>query len=615
MKFEIPYSNFLTNYFILISLILFSFGVGWLFFSFILRKRSFITTSNIFIHIAEKSIFGITIIIPCIALFYTKGVTVQIISLLTLVFLLFFSKKNKKIGDESIILKPKWKDYIIIFIISFLIYLFHYYSSYLPDFVFYGKLSKSLIEIKSESTLILYNSYGIHQQLSLYHFGELWLNGFISKIFTLNSIFSLKNIIYPFFHFFSFLLLFGLVSKKINLWLSLILTFGLLYGSSILFYPILTPEQGHYTFWFYGLPDLTSFKMLIVYPYFLLALLYLREEKWTPFLCLLLLTSIHFFTTWVAIIGALLMLLMYLMVIKEYKNILKISLSIFFLVILYMMPSFINQGNNSSISIIHHIYPISHYFINYKEYIVRFIDYFSRSFMLYPFVLLGGTLGYKFFTKTDKKVLLFILFCILSSVFFITFFYSFQNSTQALSNIFAPIMIFATYLCWEKLRNKKQLVFSILLCLFAILNIYKTYSFNKGKITITKYEKKLYEFSQKNLQYQNWAYYSEKYWSTFEYNGNIISSSLLLPHNTIMPIEIAPVFDSNSADYYKRNTFYPLQNIHNSVPKLLHFFKENSIQYIYVENIDVVSTELKKYIIPIIIKNKKGLYKIIFTTK
>ncbi|NLK81368.1 MAG: hypothetical protein GX277_04100 [Bacteroidales bacterium] len=146
--------------------------------------------------------------------------------------------------------------------------------------------------------------------------------------------------------------------------------------------------------------------------------------------------------------------------------------------------------------------------------------------------------------------------------------------------------------------------------MFAVLNIYKTYSIQQ-KITLSEFEQELYTFSQNNLQNKNWAYYSERYWSTFAYSGYIVSSSMLLANNTIMPVEIAPVFDLYSADYYKRNAIYPLQKIHNSVPELLVFFEEKSIQYIYIENIDIIPAELKKHIIPRVIQNSKGIYEII----
>jgi len=387
-------------------------------------------------------------------------------------------------------------------------------------------------------------------------------------------------------------------------------SFGLLYGSSILFYPLLSPEQGHGTFWFYGLPDITSFKTIIVYPFLIFALLYLREEKWLPFLCLLLITAVCFFSVWIGIIGGLVLLLFYLILIHEYKNILKISLCIFFLSILFVFPSFFNQITSDSIKIIHHIYPISYYFKNGNEYLIRFIDYLSRPFILYPFVLIGILFGYKSFTNADKTVLFFILFCIVSSVFFITFFFSIRESTQALSNILAPLMIFGTYLIFEKLNGKYFIFFSIILFSFAAVNICKTFSYSGGKIMLTDFEKELYNFSQKELQYKNWAYYSERYWSTFAYSGYIVSNPMLLSPKTILPIEIAPVFDTSSVDFYKKNTHYPLYNIYNSVPELLQFFKQNSIKYIYIENSTIVPNKLKKYIKPIVINNTNGIYKI-----
>ena len=611
MIHEISYSNFATNYFIIICLLAFSYTIGRLFFSKVLKRDSFLEVSNKFIYIAEKILFGITIIIACIALFYTKGLTVQVFSLITIILLSVHTRKYNNTNSASI--KLTTIDVLIILITTFLIYIFHYFMYHLPDFVFYGKLSNSLINAQSESVLTLYKTYGVNHILSLYHFGELWLNGFVSHLLHLNSIFTLKNIIYPFFHIITFLLIFGLVFQKtMKLWLAFLFSCALLYGSTILFYPILTPEQGHYTFWFYGLPDITSFKTLIIYPFVILSFYYLHENKIVPFVTILVLVTAHFFTLWIALVGTLILLLMYMFSVKQYKFSIYILVSIFLLLVLSLAPSFLNTENRESIGIKHYIYPISHYFIHASEYLLRFVDYISRPLILYPFVIVGILLGRTSFTKADKVALFTVFFSILSSVLFITFFYSYKESTQALSNILPALMIFATYLCLMNLNHKKQMIFSVFLVVFALLNIYKTYPFSKGKILLSVFEKNLYEFSQQKLQKQNWAYYSEKYWSTYTYNGNIAASPILLAPNTIMPIEVAPVFDTCSVGFYGKNPSYPLQNIHNSVPDLLKYFKKYGITYIYIENTEIVPKDFLKNINPIVTNNSKGIYEVLY---
>jgi len=553
MMHDISYTGFIGYYLLLIILFACSYGVGLLYFSRVLYKKSFLVQSNVFIQLAEKLVFGVNIIICCIALFYTKGVTVQIITLFALIFLPLYTRKRNQI-KYPIHIKINFSDFFIFFLITFALYTFHFYSSILPDFVFYAKLSQSLINAKNESVLSLYSSYGISQQMNLYHFGELWLNGFLAKVLGLNSLFSLKHIIYPFFHIIIFSVIYGLVRLKVaNKYISILLSFALLYGSTILFYQIISPERGHYTFWFYGLPDITSFKTLIVYPFLLFALLYFREKKYEVFLFMFLICTIHFFTTWIAITGGLSLLLILAVIKKEYSHIWKILFSLICLCLVFLLPSLFYETNDS-VGLIHHIYPISHYLTNAKEYVFRFFDYALRPIIFYPFVILGFLFYYKRYTNADKKVLLLILFCIISSVFFITFFYTIRESTQALSNILAPLMIFGTYLIFEKLNGKYFIFFSIILFSFAAVNICKTFSYSGGKIMLTDFEKELYNFSQKELQYKNWAYYSERYWSTFAYSGYIVSSPMLLPQNTIMPIEIAPVFDTSSVDFYKKKT-------------------------------------------------------------
>lgn len=610
MIYELPYPHFIGNYCIIISLLLCSYAIGWLFFR-ILNKNSFVEAANSFICTAERIVFGISIIISCIALFYTKGYTVQVISLFAILLLLIQTRNHNKLCFATI--KINGIVVVITLIISFLIYIFHYFTFHLPDFVFYGKLSDSLITTQSESYINLYKTYGVNQTLSLYHFGELWLNAFVSRLFHLNSIFSLKDILYPFFHIITFLLIFGLVFQKtMKLWLAFLFSCALLYGSTILFYPILTPEQGHYTFWFYGLPDITSFKSLIVYPFVILSFYYLHENKIVPFVTILVLVTAHSFTLWIALVGTLILLLMYMFSVKQYKFSIYILVSIFLLLVLSLAPSFLNTENRESIGIKHYIYPIPHYFIHASEYLLRFVDYISRPLILYPFVIVGILLGRTSFTKSDKVALFTVFFSILSSVLFITFFYSYKESTQALSNILPALMIFATYLCLMNLNHKKQMIFSVFLVVFALLNIYKTYPFTKGKILLSVFEKNLYEFSQQKLQKQNWAYYSEKYWSTYTYNGNIAASPILLAPNTIMPIEVAPVFDTCSVGFYGKNPSYPLQNIHNSVPDLLKYFKKYGITYIYIENTETIPKALLKNLRPLVTKKGVGMYKIVY---
>ena len=252
--------------------ILTSYWVGGLYFKLIIRKNSI--TENINLAIGEKILVGVTIITALIAIYKTNGITTQSIILLLLISPCLFLKKEEYPNAS----KPSTKITLSIFIISFFIFCFHWFGFYhLHDHVFYAKLGKAIFTNGNESWSALYNNLRPASGIMLFHYSDIWLGEFISKLVLNNSLFSLTRIIYPIYHLIMFIVGYVIIIEKFkNIKISLLICIAILYGSALLFFPVLTPEQGHHTFWHYGFPEVTSFKSLVIYPYLFLALYYLK---------------------------------------------------------------------------------------------------------------------------------------------------------------------------------------------------------------------------------------------------------------------------------------------------------------------------------------------------
>ena len=182
-----------------------------------------------------------------------------------------------------------------------------------------------------------------------------------------------------------------------------------------------------------------------------------------------------------------------------------------------------------------------------------------------------------------------------------------KNANQAISIIIGPVM---TYLTIEAFKNLKNIVLpSIVISIFAILNLISINSFNYGDNKLENFEKKLLNFSSIELNNKNWCYYSEYPWSTWMYSSQISNSPILLENDTYLGLEIAPFFNSSFETYKKNNPNSPICSINQNICDLSKLLKSLNIEYVYIENINTINKEFKLYLKPILIQNQKGIFK------
>ena len=147
-----------------------------------------------------------------ISIFETKGISVNW-GLLFVLAILFFERRQNKIlspSDENIKINFSIKNITILLLFIIATFSWEAISIFSggnfagaeieKDGVFYGEISRCLIENGNENTFGAANFIGndFHFQTP-YHYFELWLNGIVSFITGINPIHTLYLVIYPFF--------------------------------------------------------------------------------------------------------------------------------------------------------------------------------------------------------------------------------------------------------------------------------------------------------------------------------------------------------------------------------------------------------------------------------
>jgi len=240
--------NFITifiSYFaIVLSLFLLTYYTGNGILKLFPNRNTTVFFSNVFF----KILTGAAAIITIVSLIYTGGKTVNLLLLLILFFLFierYLNRQNIVTTEHSEITEKKTsftlKHFFLLFIPILLVFLwesnivlkideypFHFFER---DNLFYSEVSKCLVTTGQENIFTSGNLINERYNFPTpYHYFDLWLNGFVSKIFGLNYGLSLYLVTYTFF---TALFLFGLLAliekydtpKFIHIFITLLLLF------------------------------------------------------------------------------------------------------------------------------------------------------------------------------------------------------------------------------------------------------------------------------------------------------------------------------------------------------------------------------------------------------
>lgn len=560
-----------------ISLLLISLYVG-----FFIKTRFSIRifqSSAKFLNFSESFFIGNIVIIAFVSIFLTKGFTLNILSLVFIICLIIKSKDTNEKNQGF-----KIRDLIFLISIGLIFYAIHYFFfPNLIDIVYYSKLSQNLVKYKIENYNIQYFEYlSSKNKLTLYHYNELWLNGFISKIFNLNCVESYSLVITPYFHFISFLSILSILSIYIQSSIKLFFASMSIYGASILFFQILSISEGHDSYWYYGLPDITSVKSLsFIQPFvFLLFSIYNKEKFVLNLLLSLILIVCNL--VFLPIIG---LIILFLLIEKKKEiycfinnNKRSFAVLITFIIILLIYSKSIML---KSVLFQKYIYSLDYYIEHIHEYIKIFGIYFTKIFLIYPFGILSF---YYVFAGSNRIKLIsrLYLFCIISLCIVLSFFYSMPDITQILSLPIQTLGVFYLVVIIIEFNNKFYEKFLLsLIMIVTVLN----FSFETDR----NYNSIVYKSNKISnlLANKNVGYISSKVWSKWTYNNNILALLYIQNENCNFPIDLSVCFTSikECKKYSENNPDYPIKFNHENIEiQTKRFLNSKDIGYLWVEN-------------------------------
>lgn len=593
------------------------FGTGHLIWKFYFQNFNLYSSDNFFLSVSQKMLIGFVAIVAVVSLLVTKGNSLNVVAVIALLVWPHVKKR------EMITPVPKCSFEIsnVLATIGVFLLLFLYYyfvASPTGDMVYYSKVSISIYESGVESIFSVFNDYKHPQGLVLYHYGELWFTGLISLLFRTESLENLLFVTYPLFHGLTVLALMGLVSKQgFSTIKSFLISFSVLYGTTLIEYQIGILSALERDTWFYAIPYFSSSKLLIIYPFVLVAFSFFRKST-VDFLVLISLCIVFYTPTAISIMGGTLGLLLFVWI--QERNIKSVLIrtmehSVPFVVFVSVMAMSAAIGDKSaSVKWTNLVYPIATYLDEFWNFFLVFLKYLFRPIVMYPTVFLGLVLMLvkgKF--KAHKRVVLFIFFGFLAAAMFIALFgRTMEDSTQILSNVLPMFMVLLATICFEQFK-KWYLILLVMLVPLGLLNfIYVGSSENRAK---GKFHLELYNFAEKKGRFK-WAYVSSKYWSSWNINQNIYTHPILKSNESIMPLEIGPMFDTKEGQliYCKRaaNRNSPMvpfiENNDCSVQNILLFLEQEEIQFVYLEDQKKVPKEFIANFTPILVEDDEGLW-------
>lgn len=191
----------------------------------VLCKLFRITSSNdtLFSNAFIGSVLGLLIFVPLIALYYSRGNTVQLLILLPVLMLFLSTRRKIESGPPlSISLKQIGLRRLLMLLLAWIL-CFGWQTLVVvklntsfpfdlleKDSAYYAEISRCLMLTGQENTFTVSNVFSsAHHYATPYHYFDLWFNGWISYVFGLNPLLTLYLVSYTTF---SFLIVLGLLT-------------------------------------------------------------------------------------------------------------------------------------------------------------------------------------------------------------------------------------------------------------------------------------------------------------------------------------------------------------------------------------------------------------------
>ena len=474
---------------------------------------------------------------------------------------------------------------------------FHY------DFIYWGKLSKSIYNVGIESLDSLFDVFIFSKKTMLYHYGDYWITGFITSITKNSEIYTLIYVVYPIMINAIIIIILGIFENKFkNSILNYLFSFGILFGTK-LFTGTSNEVLNPLLHTFRGLYEASQLKTVILFLPIILSFHFYKKNNQIISLLFLSITSFLYPTTTICISISFIMLV-FIYLIDRNKTI-KNKLILIFLTLAYCIYTLFLKikSTNPHLKLEIEIKSFKYYFIQFIELNYKlFFEAIIPLLIIIIFLIINNYKKIAILKITDFLFSISIYLGIIVSMLFVNIHKPFIDNNQIINNI-APV--FLTILFIELiLYIKSKKITTIILIIFnlnIIFNyIYSNIEFdtkykNNLNLNITEGFKKNSINMIKKLKNINSIYFSNIIHHDYSYIPGNKFDYLSKEYNFDLPF----VMTSNT--FYKGNRSFILNK------KLINFEKKNEFRnFIINYKINTIFTESRwnYYIIKKLIKEK-----------
>ncbi len=474
---------------------------------------------------------------------------------------------------------------------------FHY------DFIYWGKLSKSIYNVGIESLDSLFDVFIFSKKTMLYHYGDYWITGFITSITKNSEIYTLIYVVYPIMINAIIIIILGIFENKFkNSILNYLFSFGILFGTK-LFTGTSNEVLNPLFHTFRGLYEASQLKTVILFLPIILSFHFYKKNNQIISLLFLSITPFLYPTTTICISISFIMLV-FIYLIDRNKTI-KNKLILIFLTLAYCIYTlFIKiKSTNPHLKLEIEIKSFKYYFIQFIELNYKlFFEAIIPLLIIIIFLIINNYKKIAILKITDFLFSISIYLGIIVSMLFVNIHKPFIDNNQIINNI-TPV--FLTILFIELiLFIKSKKITTIILIIFnlnIIFNyIYSNIEFdtkykNNLNLNITEGFKKNSINKIKKLKNINSIYFSNIIHHDYSYIPGNKFDYLSKEYNFDLPF----VMTSNT--FYKGNSSFILNK------KLINFEKKNEFRnFIINYKINTIFTESRwnYYIIKKLIKEK-----------
>lgn len=611
-----------------------------------------------------EQLLGLTLIVVLYSIYQTKGKTINVFFVFIPIYYYFFLKRPQQTFCNKIkifdILYFIRKDLIILFFLCLPFYFLQVYSLFslsgyiIPhiDSLYYSEIINTLnyfgIEKKEFAfNILLPNTFN---GIEPYHYYELWVAAFASKIFNQAAIYSLLLITYPIL---SSIVFIGLVAiwenfSKITIWTYLIVSLLLFTDGAYVAYLNNIPIVGGYVFWT-SILSILGYKYVTSYIFILFfLLLYIKEKKEFAFISLACLMIVSIGITpglFVGIIGFLLLNKYHTTFIEKEK------LRILTFYILYSISYFLFYwGLNHFSNSLNHITEngtsiVFSDFFNLKhiKYVYGMMMYrFIRCLILYIPYIISVFILYRTVIKKNNTIIQLIILVMLINIAGLASYgcmVNNLNSAQLFINTFTLttflinfILIFGIIQLFQ-LRNiyfKKTLWGALsIVIIINIMNVFNIYLFNKTELKV-EYSKEYIKTVLSEIDTKSTILYGgfysakdQRFYSIIKPGRFILFSEgykNIINLNSYNLFQNCTLLDKPSISLLKQSEFYLFvkdqiqkQKFKSYEKSQIDFIDKFHISYIFVSKGVYISSNLKLRLKLIILDSLTGeqFYKVL----